>query len=142
MTARCFVDSNVLVYADDRSAGPKRDQARALIRELMSARAGVLSLQVLQEYFAVATRKLGISPSAARRRIELLSRLDLVVLDLGDLLAAIDLHRLHGFSIWDARVIRAALKGGCRVLYSEDLQDGRRVSGLQVVNPFAAQPKP
>jgi predicted nucleic acid-binding protein len=138
MTGRCFVDSNVLVYADDRGAGPKRERARELIREVMSARAGVLSLQVLQEYFAVSTKKLGISAAAARRRIQLLSRLDVVILGVEDILAAIDLHRLHGFSIWDALVIRAALNAGCRVLYSEDLQDGRRINGLKVVNPFKA----
>jgi len=136
MTARCFVDSNILIYADDRSAGPKRDRARELIRESMAAGTGVLSLQVLQEYFAVATRKLGISADSARQRIELLSRLDVVILGVEDLLAAIDLHRLHRFSIWDALVIRAALNAGCRVLYSEDLQDGRRIDGLEIVNPF------
>ena len=136
MTVRCFVDSNVFVYADDRSAGAKRDRARELIREVMSARTGVLSLQVLQEYFAVSTRKLGVSAAAARRRIELLSRLDVVILGVEDVLAAVDLHRLHGFAIWDALVIRAALNAGCRILYSEDLQEGRRINGLEVVNPF------
>lgn len=136
MTARCFVDSNVLVYADDRRAGPKRERARELIREVVGTKTGVLSLQVLQEYFAVATRKLGISAASARRRVDLYSRLDVVILGVNDLLGAIDLHRLHGFSIWDSLVIRAALNGGCRILYSEDLQEGRRVDGLQVVNPF------
>jgi predicted nucleic acid-binding protein len=136
MTGRSFVDSNVLVYADDRSAGPKRDRARELILSVMGARTGVLSLQVLQEYFAVATRKLGISATAARRRIEVLNRLDVVILGVQDLLAAIDLHRLHGFSIWDALVIRAALNAGCKILYSEDLQHGRRINGLEIVNPF------
>jgi predicted nucleic acid-binding protein len=136
MTARCFVDSNVLVYADDRGAGPKRYQARKLIQEVMRAKTGVLSLQILQEYFAVATKKLGISATGARRRVELLGRLDVVILGTQDLLAAIDLHRLHGLSIWDSLVVRAALNAGCRVLYSEDLQDGRRFDGLQVVNPF------
>lgn len=136
MTARCFVDSNVLLYADDRSAGPKRDRARELIEEVMNTRTGVLSLQVLQEYFAVATKKLGIPATGARQRIELLSRLDVVVLGVEDILVAIDLHRLHQFSIWDALVIRAALNAGCRVLYSEDLQDGRRIDGLEIVNPF------
>lgn len=136
MTVRCFVDSNVFVYADDRSAGAKRDRARELIREVMGARTGVLSLQVLQEYFAVTTKKLGVSAAAARRRIEVLSRLDVVILGVEDVLAAIDLHRLHGFAIWDALVIRAALNAGCRVLYSEDLQEGRRIDGLEVVNPF------
>jgi predicted nucleic acid-binding protein len=136
MTARCFVDSNVLLYADDRSAGPKRDRARELIEEVMSSGTGVLSLQVLQEYFSVATKKLGIPAAGARQRIELLSLLDVVILSVEDVLAAIDLHRLHQFSIWDALVIRAALNAGCRVLYSEDLQDGRRIDGLEIVNPF------
>jgi predicted nucleic acid-binding protein len=138
MTARCFVDSNVLVYADDHSAGLKRDRARALIRELMLTRTGVLSLQVLQEYFSVSTKKLGLPAEAARRRVALVSRLDVVILGVQDVLGAIDLHRLHGFSIWDALVIRAGLNAGCRVLYTEDLQDGRRIDGLEVVNPFRA----
>jgi predicted nucleic acid-binding protein len=138
MTARCFVDTNVLLYADDESAGPKRDRARELIREVMSAGTGVLSLQVLQEYFAVATKKLKIPAERARQRIELLSRLDVVNLGVEDLLSAIDLHRLHQFSIWDALIIRAALNAGCRVLYSEDLQEGRRIDGLAIVNPFKA----
>lgn len=136
MTVRSFIDSNVLVYADDRSAGPKRERARALISGAMLARTGVLSLQVLQEYFSVATKKLGLPAAAARRRVALVSRLDVVILGVQDVLAAIDLHRLHGFSIWDALVIRAALNAGCRVLYSEDLQDGRRIEGLEIVNPF------
>jgi predicted nucleic acid-binding protein len=138
MTVRSFIDSNVLVYADDRSAGPKRERARALISGAMLARTGVLSLQVLQEYFSVATKKLGLPAAAARRRVALVSRLDVVILGVQDVLAAIDLHRLHGFSIWDALVIRAALNAGCRVLYSEDLQDGRRIEGLEIVNPFKA----
>ncbi|MES1241390.1 MAG: PIN domain-containing protein [Acidobacteriota bacterium] len=136
MTVRSFIDSNVLLYADDRNAGPKRDRARSLISAAMLARTGVLSLQVLQEYFSVATKKLGLSAEAARRKVALVSRLDVVILGVQDVLAAIDLHRLHGFSIWDALVIRAALNAGCRVLYSEDLQDGRRIEGLEIVNPF------
>jgi len=136
MTGPCFVDTNVLVYADDRSAGPKRERAREVLRDLLAARSGVLSLQILQEYFAVATRKLGLSAPAARQRIELLRQLDVVTLGVDDLLAAIDLHRLHGFAIWDSLVIRAALISGCRILYSEDLQDGRRIDGLQIVDPF------
>jgi predicted nucleic acid-binding protein len=136
MTARCFVDSNVLAYSDDEGSSLKRDRARELLREVIRSKAGVLSLQVLQEYFSVSTKKLGLSADDARQRIELFSQLDIVILGFPDLLAAIDLHRLHQFSIWDALVIRAALNGGCRILYSEDLQDGRRIGGLEIVNPF------
>ncbi len=140
MTARFFVDTNVLVYADDGDAGAKRNRARELIRELLRDKSGALSLQVLQEYFSVATRKLGISAEGARRRVALFSRFDVVHLEVPDLLAAIDLHRLHGISIWDTLILRAALKGGCRILYSEDLQDGRLLDGLEVVNPFGELP--
>lgn len=138
MTARCFVDSNVFVYADDRSAGPKRDRARELIRTATADGTVTVSIQVLQEYFAVATKKLRLSATSARQRVELLCQMDVVTLGTEDVLAAIDLHRLHGFSIWDALVVRAALNGGCRILYSEDLQHGRRIDGLEIVNPFLA----
>jgi len=68
--------------------------------------------------------------------VEVFSHMDVVRLDVDDVLAAIDLHRLHELSIWDALVVRAALLSGCRTLYTEDLQDGRRFESLQVVNPF------
>jgi predicted nucleic acid-binding protein len=136
MTVRSFVDTNVLVYADDRSAGSKREVARDLLVRGLRSRQGVLSLQVLQEYYATATKRLGIPEEAARSRVELLGRLDIVSLDLGDLLAAIDLHRLHSLAIWDALIVRAALISDCRVLFSEDMQHGRRFESLEIVDPF------
>jgi predicted nucleic acid-binding protein len=136
MTGACFVDTNVVVYADDVDAGRKCETARSLLRRLYSEGTAILSVQVLQEYFSAATRRLGLSAEAARRRIEALGRLDIVTLGVDDVLAAIDLHRLHSLSIWDALIVRAALISGCRTLYSEDLQHGRRFEALQVVNPF------
>ena len=59
-----------------------------------------------------------------------------VILDVEDVLDAIDLHRLHQVSFWDALIVRAAKEGGCSVLYSEDLQDGRTIDGVRIVNPF------
>jgi predicted nucleic acid-binding protein len=96
----------------------------------------VISLQVLQEYFVTATRKLGVAPADARRKVELLSRLELVRLDGPDVLAAIDLQGLHGLSFRDALIIQAALLSRCTVLYSEDLQAGLRLGPLQILNPF------
>jgi predicted nucleic acid-binding protein len=92
---------------------------------------------VLQEYFAAATRRLGLPAEAARNRVEALGRLDVVILTADDVLAAIDLHRRHSLSIWDALIVRAALVSGCRTLFSEDLQTGRRFGALEIVNPFA-----
>jgi len=96
----------------------------------------VVSLQILQEYFAAATRKLGVEAAIARRKVELFANYHLVVLDVDDVLAAIDLHRLHQLAFWDALVVRAARQGGCSVLYTEDLQDGRSIDGVTIVNPF------
>jgi predicted nucleic acid-binding protein len=136
---RTFVDTNVLVYADDRSAGKKAERARTLLHELMTSRAGVISIQVLQEYFAVATRKLGVSAEVARRKIELLASLDVIRPEVADVLAAIDLTRLRSISFWDALIVRSAENGGCTVLLSEDLNDGEVISGVRVKNPFKAE---
>lgn len=136
MTARCFLDTNILVYADDRDAGERREVARSLLRRVLPERGTSLSTQVLQEYFAAVTRKLGIPAEAARRRVAALGRLDVVSPDATDVLAAIDLHRLHTVSIWDALIVRAAQIAGAQVLYTEDLQNGRQFESLRVVNPF------
>ena len=138
MSGREFIDTNVLVYADDRRDPRKRDRARELIRALMHDRRGVLSLQVLQEFFAAATRKLGLSSWDAKRRVIVYSRFDTVTLAPVDLLAAIDLHRLHRISIWDSLIVRAALNANCTTLHTEDLSSGQVIESLAISNPFAA----
>jgi predicted nucleic acid-binding protein len=137
MPAPAFVDTNILVYADDRADPAKQSRAQDLIRQLIRERTGRVSTHVLAEYFVAATRKLGLDAVAARRRVELYSRFDVVALQPGDVLGAIDLHRLHGFSLWDALIIRASLVAGCRKLYTEDLQPGFRIETMEIVNPFA-----
>lgn len=136
MSVRSFVDTNVLVYTDDHDAPDKQAVALDLYERLRRDGTGVVSTQVLQEYFVATTRKLGVAAATARRKIELFARLDLVQVDLPDVLAAVDLVRLHELSFWDALIVRAARQGRCDVLYSEDagLAD---VEGLEVVDPFA-----
>jgi len=137
MSGREFIDTNVLVYADDARDRRKQARARELIRRLMRERRGVLSLQILQEFFAAATRKLGMSSEEAKQRVSLYSRFDVVTLTPTDLLAAIDLHRMHQLSIWDSLVIRAALNGACTVLYTEDMQAGYMIEDVLLTDPFA-----
>jgi predicted nucleic acid-binding protein len=136
MIARSFFDTNVLVYADDESAPVKQRRARDLVAEHRRGGTGVVSLQVLQEYFVTVTRKLKVDPRTARRKVELLSEFDVAAPQVADILAAIDLHRLHRFSFWDALILRSAQQAGCSVLLSEDFQDGREIDGIEVVNPF------
>jgi predicted nucleic acid-binding protein len=136
MSARSFFDTNVLVYADDKAAPAKQRTALDLVAKHRRARTGVVSLQVLQEYFVTVTGKLHVDASIARRKVELLAEFDVADPEVADILAAIDLHRLQRFSFWDALVLRAAKQAGCSILFSEDMQDVREIDGLQIVNPF------
>ena len=137
MNGREFIDTNVLVYADDTRNPTKRHQARELIRDLMMSRRGVVSLQVLHEFFAAATRKIGLSSEHARRRVVVYSRFDVVTFAPADLLAAIDLHRIHRFSIWDSLIVRAALNANCSTLHTEGMSSGQRIDSLAISNPSA-----
>jgi predicted nucleic acid-binding protein len=134
--ALTFFDANVLFYADDARDPVKQRIAADLILTHRSQKSGVVSLQILQEYFVNVSKKLGLDPAVARRKVEIFSRFHLVEPALGDVLAAIDYHRLNQISYWDALVVHCARKSGCRVLLTEDLQHGRVFDGVRVVNPF------
>ena len=136
MSVRSFFDTNILIYTDDKAAPAKQRRAVALVEEHRRAGSGVVSLQVLQEYFVTVTRKLKVEPRVARRKVELLAEFDVAAPDVADVLAAIDMHRLHGFSFWDALILRSAKQAGCKVLLSEDMQDTREIDGVEIVNPF------
>lgn len=135
-SVRSFIDTNVLVYTDDHDEPEKQGKALDLLARARREGTGVVSTQVVQEYFSAVTRKLGVDPKLARRKVELFARHHLVLVDLTDVLAAIDLHVVHGLAFWDALVVSAAKRAGCRVLYSEDLQAGQTFEGLEIVNPF------
>lgn len=132
-----FFDTNILVYADDADSPAKRDRAISLFAAHVRAETAVISLQVLQEYYAAATRKLHISAELAQRKVEILKRIRTVRFDANDIIAAIELHRLHTISFWDALILHAARRANAAVLYSEDLQAGSTIAGVAIVNPFA-----
>lgn len=96
----------------------------------------MISTQVLQEFFAAATRKLHIPADQARRHVQNWSKIDVVVIRPEIILGAIDLHRLHSLSFWDALVIKSAGTAGCRRLLSEDLNHGQTIDGVTIENPF------
>ncbi|MGP8172920.1 MAG: PIN domain-containing protein [Terracidiphilus sp.] len=133
---RTFLDTNILVYADDTSDPVKQKTAVALILHHMQQRSGVVSTQVLQEYFVAVKRKFKADSARAKEKVELYAAFEVARPDLSDILAAIDLHRLHGFSFWDALVLRMAKQAGCRVLLTEDMQHGQEFDGVKIVNPF------
>lgn len=134
--SRAFLDTNVLVYGDDLKEPSKRERCLELIETHRRKRTGVVSIQVLQEYFVTATRKYGIDPALAKSKVEVFARFHVVEPCVADLLAAIDLHRLTHMSYWGALIVRCAKQAGCRVLISENLQHGQVIDGVRVVNPF------
>jgi predicted nucleic acid-binding protein len=138
MNGLAFFDTNVLVYADDTSSPEKQDRSIALFAEHLRRGTAVVSLQVLQEYFAAVTRKLGVAPEMAQRKVEILARGRVVRFEASDVIAAIELHRLTQISFWDALIVHAARSAGVAVLYTEDLQPGAVLGGVRVVNPFAS----
>lgn len=138
MSDKYFVDTNVLMYAHDRAAGAKHEQARALVEELWRDESGVISTQVLQELAANLQRKMtpALTAQAAREVVGLYRAWDVVVNDGDAILAALDLQSRHRISFWDALILRAADARGVDVVYSEDLSDGHAYGSVRVVNPF------
>jgi predicted nucleic acid-binding protein len=136
MNGLAFFDTNILIYADDSASPKKQAVAVNLIADHHRRGLSVVSLQVIQEYFAAATRKLGVDPELAQRKVEILARGKVVRFTERDVIGAIELHRLSRTSFWDALIIHAARLAGAAVLYSEDLQHGSSLAGVPVVNPF------
>ena len=142
MTAsgRTFVDTNVLLYAHDASETEKQPIARALLEELWADRSGVLSTQVLQEFYVVATRKFKppMRRSEARELVALYGTWSVVQFDVGLILDAAALEERAQLSFWDALIVEAARRAGAMRLVSEDLQGGRLIAGVAIENPFGA----
>lgn len=141
MTRLAFFDTNVLLYADDVSSPEKQEVAISLFSEHIRTGTAVVSLQVLQEYYSAATRKLGIPAETAQRKVDIISRARVVRFDVSDIIAGIELHRLRKVSFWDALIIHAARISGASVLYSEDLATGSAFGTVAVLNPFSKSPE-
>ena len=137
---RAFFDSNILIYAEDAYDPLKQKIAADLVEAHARQRAGVVSVPVLGEYFSVVVRKLHLDSAIARKQVEFYSLFPLVEPSVADVLAAIDLHRLHGFSYYDSLHLRCAQRTACSILYTEDLHHGQVVDGVRIVNPFKEAP--
>lgn len=144
MSDKCFVDTNILVYAHDRSGGAKHQIAHRLVEQLWNSGSGVLSTQVLQELCINLRRKAGIPLSAEEVRLLLrdYSVWEVVTNTPESILRALDIEMRYMTSFWDALILQAAEAAGATILYSEDLAAGQRYGTIQVVNPFAAPATP
>lgn len=135
---RQFVDTNILVYAHDASAGVKHARARNLVEDLWQSRSGCVSVQVLQEFFVTVTRKVPkpLNAAAAAQVVGDLARWHVHAPVADDVLAAIDIHQRAGVSFWDAMILRSARQLGSQVVHSDDLNPGQDYEGVRVTNPL------
>ena len=136
----CFVDTNVLVYAFAGDDAKRSPIAQALIRELMAARLFHTSTQVLQELFVTLTRKIRapLSVDQALRYLDQIAVWPVTVTDYQAVRDYVELTQRARLSFWDALVIVAAGRSGAKRLYTEDLQHGQNILGIEIVNPFHA----
>lgn len=140
MSGKCFVDTNILVYAHDRSAGVKHERARALVDELWDSGNGVLSTQVLQELCINLRKKAArpLSTDEMRALVRDYSAWELVTNTAESIVRALEIEERYKISFWDALIVHAAEAAGAAVLYSEDLARGQLYGAVRVVNPLVA----
>jgi len=141
MKDKVFLDTNIIVYAHDRSSGEKNVIAKEIIDYLWESKKGVISVQVLQEFYVCVTRKI-VKPiliKNARMILEYLSNWEVVVNDKYITLKAIDLQEKYRFSFWDSLIIQAAVQSQAKTIFSEDLPDGQVIMGTTILNPFTGE---
>jgi predicted nucleic acid-binding protein len=139
MSARFFLDTNVFVYSFDRTAPKKADRAARLIRRAIEARAGIVSYQVVQEFFNLALRRFAepMSGADAEQYLSTTFRPLLEIHSSHQLYGqALHLVTTHSLSWYDSLIVASAIEGQCGILYSEDFQDGQRFGSLRIENPF------
>jgi len=134
--SRVFFDSNILIYAIDEGSGEKCIAAREAISEASQNARVIISTQVMQEFYNIATRKLGMDPFYAKSLTKGLERFEVVTNDANTISEAIDISILNKLSFWDSLLIAAASQVNCDIFYSEDMNAGQTIAGVKVINPF------
>ena len=138
MPDKVFFDTNVLVYAHDLESAEKKAKSQGLIFESLRAGRGVISAQVLSEFFVTITRKVKkpMTVEQARREIVLLSAMETVDIDATLVVRAVDMKERWKLNYWDALILGSAERAGCQTVYSEDLSDGQTYGDVTVRNPY------
>ena len=139
MSDKYFLDTNIFVYCFDDTQPAKKVRSLALVADALQTGDGIISTQVMQEFLNVATRKFSVPLKPEDGKIYLqkvLYPLCHVFPDLDYFQTALDILRDTGYSFYDSLILSGALRGGCTILYSEDLQAGQQVNQVRIVNPF------
>jgi len=136
--AKVFLDTNILVYTMDHGASAKRKTCRDLLASLGKVQRGVISTQVMQEFFVAATRKLGADPLIVKDIIHSFERFEVVLITPERIKEAVDCSVIYRLSFWDALIVVAAEAAKCERIWTEDLNDGQMIRGVRIENPMRA----
>ena len=137
MTSKVFIDTNILIYCMDNAYPKKKQKCRALLKSLETETPGVISTQVMQEFFVVATRKFSIDPLHAKDLLHGFTNFEVVQITQDIVFEAIDISIIKRLSFWDALVVAAAESANCSVVWTEDLNPGQTIRGVKIVNPIS-----
>lgn len=136
MTAKAFVDTNVFVYAAAYNDPDKSAKARALLNQIIKARSGVVSSQVMVEFASTLVNKFGEPAAKVKPLMDMFDRFKVVSPTKEHVLSALDIRDRSKVNYWDALIIAAAISANCSTLYTEDLSHGQSIAGIKIVNPF------
>jgi len=134
--SKVFLDTNILVYSLDQADAAKKAKCRGLIRSLTAGSRGVISTQVMQEFYVAATSKLGTDPLLTKDILRSLEHFETVVVSPNLIKEAIDCSIINRLSFWDALIIVSAESARCEILWTEDLNHGQIIRGVRIENPL------
>jgi predicted nucleic acid-binding protein len=136
--SKVFVDTNILLYSMDKHDLQKMKKSRSILKKLKKDMHGVLSTQVLQEFYVAATQKLKADPIMVKDIIRSFENFEIITITPAIIENAIDCFILNMISFWDALIVSAAESAKCSQLWTEDLNTGQIIRGVKVVNPLIA----
>ena len=136
MMNKIFIDTNILVYSIDKNSPEKQKKSRALLRSLKGQQSGVLSTQVIQEFYVASIKKLSADPFIVKNIIYSLSNFEIVIVDINFIHSAIDCSIVNKISFWDALIVVAAENAECEKIWTEDLNHRQIIRGVEIINPF------
>lgn len=135
--SKIFFDTNILLYAGDSQNPGKQAKAREILTSINTKNSGVISTQILQEYYVIEVKKFKRNPLIVKQILKTWEQFEVITITPSLIEEAIDISLLNKFSFWDSLVIAAACFAKCTQLITEDLQHGQTIRGLKIINPFS-----
>ncbi len=135
--SKIFFDTNILLYAGDAQNPAKQAEARKILTASNEKNSGVISTQVLQEYYVVEVKKFHRDPLVVKQVLKIWQQFEVITINPALIEEAIDISLLHKLSFWDSLIIAAACFAKCTQLITEDFHHGQTIKGLKIINPFS-----